>query len=347
MSRTTPSAQKSNLGGFHSAGRNLLLEKEAVLPGVAHARARVKASIKEYLQRLRRPDDSEEGQLLGGRALVRIKMSWANVNKERDVNLPHVHDGSELSGALYVSCPGQEQGSGQTGCSIVLADPRPAAQAGSALSVALNETSRKEIRAHAGDVLIFPSWLKHHVRPHLAWTEAERRISVSFNVDVELEPGPPPLKIIFKNLPAATEDVLVDPLVTQLKQLWATTVSLIPGEQKQVCKESLQAFANSLGDFGPQVPDVLSMSERSLPGVAHARVLIQQAVEAHVLREATSSLGGEAFVAISHSWAEVNRLTDLRGPMSRWDTSLSGILCVSCSLDCTVNLALCKLTCSR
>ena len=80
-------------------------------------------------------------------------------------NSPHSHDG-DLSGALYLSCPGEP-------CVITLLDPRVAAV--SAPEELLGSGTIAFNRAQGvgdvvqqleeGEVLIFPTWVEHHVPP--------------------------------------------------------------------------------------------------------------------------------------------------------------------------------------
>jgi len=158
---------------------------------------------------------TEAGGLQGGEAELEIFASWANVNGRADWNSPHGHDG-DLSGVLYLSCPGERRE-----CEIELLDPRVAAAAVSPMDAAERRAVAEaqgvgpvRRRLREGSVLIFPAWVEHHVPP-MAETAGDesvsKRISISFNCRVvSATPGPPPLRLRFKTppLPASARDEL-------------------------------------------------------------------------------------------------------------------------------------------
>lgn len=102
--------------------------------------------------------------------------AWVNINGKGDYNRVHNHkgllDGDALwCGVFYVEVP-DDSGS------IVFLDPR-----GSMLSdvnhVIYNNTNDYEILPKSGQLVLFPSWLQHHVLPN---KQSLERISVAFNV---------------------------------------------------------------------------------------------------------------------------------------------------------------------
>ena len=100
---------------------------------------------------------------------ARLIELWANINERGGYNTPHTHgESSDWSGVYYVDLP---KGAPPIG---FLAPHRGQLQA---------------VEAEAGTMLLFPSWLMHHVPPH----EGKKpRISVSFNISkIDLPPRPP------------------------------------------------------------------------------------------------------------------------------------------------------------
>jgi uncharacterized protein (TIGR02466 family) len=100
---------------------------------------------------------------------------WWNVMEEHDSHQLHIHPSSNLSGCFYVRY--------NDDCAhIAFRSPfeaqmmhQPQKHLGKYYS------SEWRPRLRSGDILIWPAWLYHEVRPQLSSTE--KRISVAFNVD--------------------------------------------------------------------------------------------------------------------------------------------------------------------
>lgn len=107
----------------------------------------------------------------------KISMSgWANVLRYGQYNSPHSHPNAFWSGVYYVSdnpTLGQHPLSGK----LELMDPRP----GASINYQDNNKlyGRFLLSPVDGQMIIFPSWLMHHVHPYFG---RDARISIAFNV---------------------------------------------------------------------------------------------------------------------------------------------------------------------
>merc|ERR1712008_616051 len=116
---------------------------------------------------------------LSGKVELRLLGVWANVHHSGHGHVTHAHPGV-LSGALYLDPGGPE------GTTLCMADPRPCRHAMEPVYDACSsgvESPRGMSGAalqglQEGDLLVFPSWLEHHVPLH---DKAQPRVSVSFN----------------------------------------------------------------------------------------------------------------------------------------------------------------------
>mgnify|MGYP002629736104 CR=1 FL=1 len=97
---------------------------------------------------------------------------WANVNPPGTYHPTHNHPNNYLSGVYYVAVP-------ETGSHLLFQDPRP--------GLILPPTAKHgRVTANAfvaqprpGRMIMFPSWLRHHVPSNEGTTE---RISIAFNL---------------------------------------------------------------------------------------------------------------------------------------------------------------------
>lgn len=99
---------------------------------------------------------------------------WANINPAGGFHPPHIHPNNLISGVYYLQTPPSAD-------SIVFHDPRPQAHYLAPVSTRLVAETQAEIQIEAkpGRMLLFPSWLRHSVRPNYG---NEERVSISFNV---------------------------------------------------------------------------------------------------------------------------------------------------------------------
>jgi uncharacterized protein (TIGR02466 family) len=112
--------------------------------------------------------------------------AWANVNRRGHGNEFHTHPGCYWSGTYYVD----DGGAGEDhtlGGEFEMQDPRGVAPAmyaptlGFAVPGGQSAGASELIRPKAGQMVLFPSWLLHAVRPYHGERE---RISVAFNFSV-------------------------------------------------------------------------------------------------------------------------------------------------------------------
>jgi uncharacterized protein (TIGR02466 family) len=97
--------------------------------------------------------------------------SWFNVHDRGGFNFLHLHDGTILSGSLYLQVP---EGSGP----LVFRDPRPGVLNSPIKGAGAN--AHKDVRLAPSDglMVLFPHWLEHYVEPH----ESDApRVAIAFN----------------------------------------------------------------------------------------------------------------------------------------------------------------------
>lgn len=160
--------QSSNHLGWHSP-RELFQRKEPAFQLlVSHIMAATTKSIRRYWPEFdpARHPISRDG--------------WVNVNGEGAFNGPHGHSSNHLSGTYYVTTPAS--GPGRSG-SIEFLNPAGAVTRLLPFGRKLIQT---DIRVHprAGQMLIFPSYLRHWVYPN---QDQEERVSIAFNILVTVE----------------------------------------------------------------------------------------------------------------------------------------------------------------
>lgn len=112
---------------------------------------------------------------------------WANVNAPGDANQLHCHPGAFWSGVYYVDAGGADREG--NGGELVLEDPRYPMAYSTVPDLVLRAADKKAMRSqHAirpatGRLVLFPSWLRHSVRPHRG---DRARISVALNLSLVL-----------------------------------------------------------------------------------------------------------------------------------------------------------------
>jgi uncharacterized protein (TIGR02466 family) len=109
--------------------------------------------------------------------------AWANVNRRSHGNEFHTHPGAYWSGTYYVDDGGSADDPALGG-EFEMQDPRGVAPAmyapllGFAVPGGQSAGASELIRPKSGQLVLFPSWLLHAVRPYRGERE---RISVAFN----------------------------------------------------------------------------------------------------------------------------------------------------------------------
>ena len=139
------------------------------------------------LQAARAAADRLTGNRMGQPVKVDWKMNaWANINRTGHANEFHTHPGAYWSGAYYV----EDGGIGadpSLGGEFELQDPRGIGPAMYAPNLAFTLPGMQSVGAselispRAGNMLIFPAWLSHAVRPYRG---TGMRISIAFNMSV-------------------------------------------------------------------------------------------------------------------------------------------------------------------
>lgn len=97
---------------------------------------------------------------------------WANINPPGTYHPTHNHPNNFLSGVYYVAVP-------ESGSQIVFQDPRPVAIMPRSGKIDRVTANASVTAVQPGRMVIFPSWLRHHVPSNDGTTE---RISLSFNL---------------------------------------------------------------------------------------------------------------------------------------------------------------------
>jgi uncharacterized protein (TIGR02466 family) len=163
MRAASPGIARSNQHGWHSEA-DFFGRAE---PGCAVLRGQIMAASRQAVQALAPGFDL-------GSVSVQAE-GWVNVNGPGAYNTPHDHPGWTLSGCYYVSVPAEEKG--RSGL-IEFLDTRMGV---SVFGVPDAEcfASKHAVRPAAGEMLLFPCWLKHWVYPN---ESTEERVSVAFNL---------------------------------------------------------------------------------------------------------------------------------------------------------------------
>ena len=113
--------------------------------------------------------------------IFKIDNMWCNINKYKDYNISHIHPNSLFSGVYYLKTP-KDCGN------LVFEHPCKY------LGYDWNENFIQDYVTHNSGIwkilpkknylFLFPSWLKHYVKPNL--NKKEDRISIAFNVTARL-----------------------------------------------------------------------------------------------------------------------------------------------------------------
>lgn len=167
---TNPGIDRSNIGGWHSDTDMTAWGGEPARSLATFAIGEVSAHMVDVARAGKRKFDWS------------IEM-WANVNKSGDANQLHCHPAAYWSGVYYPDPGGAERESG--GGELVVEDPRyPLAYMTVPDLLLKNDDqspmySQVAIRPEPGLLVLFPSWLRHSVRPHGGERE---RVSIALNL---------------------------------------------------------------------------------------------------------------------------------------------------------------------
>ncbi|MBP02452.1 MAG: hypothetical protein CMM25_06560 [Rhodospirillaceae bacterium] len=158
--------QKSNVGGWHS-GEDLLTWR---IPGIDKLQRWIVEAFNDLTAA------TSNNQKFHGKLELN---AWANLNRKGDYNSVHTHPACVWSGVYYVESGDPPNMDYPKSGSLELLDPRAGTEM-SAIPGAL-AGMQKNIHPSSGEIIVFPSWLKHHVHPYFG---TGNRISIAFNVRI-------------------------------------------------------------------------------------------------------------------------------------------------------------------
>ncbi len=162
----------SNVGGWHSNRRMIEWGGEA-----ARALAYKAMQMADLATRdIKSPDGSRFGW---------VPEMWANVSHKGASNQHHYHPGSYWSAVAYIDDGYEEETGHGLGGDLRLHDPRMPMLRMNAPDLRILDSNanpqhgESSIRPQTGMIVMFPSWLQHHVQP---FAGDGTRISVAINL---------------------------------------------------------------------------------------------------------------------------------------------------------------------
>jgi uncharacterized protein (TIGR02466 family) len=157
-----PSSRRSNIGGWRSS-QDLLEWREAE---IAILYGHIRDAATEMLRATMGP---------GGFSGNLVFHGWANVLRNGNYNTIHNHPESVWSGVYYVDA-GSVIDDSLSGL-LEFCDPRPFVEMTASPGAPFGRPLR--IQPEPGLMVLFPSWLYHHVHPYVG---DGARVSIAFNV---------------------------------------------------------------------------------------------------------------------------------------------------------------------
>ena len=151
---------KSNLGGWHSED---LYEE---YPTIVNLKKQILEHINIYAKEFKINRE------------LKIKSLWININEYKDCNMPHIHPGFILSGVFYIQA---SENSGDLTFHNPCEDNMESVLNTNILEYNSYNSSNWYFKPAENMLLLFPSWLKHMVKPNM--NKKQKRISISFNAD--------------------------------------------------------------------------------------------------------------------------------------------------------------------
>jgi uncharacterized protein (TIGR02466 family) len=170
---SAPTIGRSNVGGWHSA--------TDMLQWGGSPAAQLADLALRMVRRISALDDRDIDTLAWD-----VRM-WANVSPPGALNMSHAHPGVLWAAVFYVDM-GDPPAGGDAGGELYFEDPRfPVPQArmpGFRIKGLDGEPQpvERRIPTRAGQMVIFPAWLRHGVRPHKGTRD---RISIAMNIDAK------------------------------------------------------------------------------------------------------------------------------------------------------------------
>ncbi len=172
-----PSLARSNIGGWHSA-------TDMLDWGGPAAAALADTAVKM----------AKRASHFDGRDAATVEWTvkmWANVSPPGALNMSHAHPGVLWAAVYYIDmgvAPAASDGGGEAGGELFFEDPRfpvPFMRLPGFRLIGIDgqpQPIERRLPTEAGDLVLFPAWLRHGVRPHLGTGD---RISIAMNIDVK------------------------------------------------------------------------------------------------------------------------------------------------------------------
>jgi uncharacterized protein (TIGR02466 family) len=172
-----PSLARSNVGGWHSA-------TDMLDWGGPAAAALADTAVKM----------AKRASHFDGRDAATVEWTvkmWANVSPPGALNMSHAHPGVLWAAVYYIDmgvAPAASDGGDEAGGELFFEDPRfpvPFMRLPGFRLIGIDgqpQPIERRLPTEAGDLVLFPAWLRHGVRPHLGTGD---RISIAMNIDVK------------------------------------------------------------------------------------------------------------------------------------------------------------------
>lgn len=164
--RTIPGAGKTNIGGWHSPG-NIFEWTETPITTLYFW---VEKAMRRMVGIVAAAGEFECDLRLVG---------WANVLETGGYNLRHNHPNNAFSGVYYADAGDSDPEDELSGL-FEFVDPRPFIEMVPVPGAPFGRSF--PITPESGAMVLFPSWLYHHVLPYHG---ARKRVSIAFNAQVE------------------------------------------------------------------------------------------------------------------------------------------------------------------
>jgi uncharacterized protein (TIGR02466 family) len=145
----------SNVGGFQS--KDLNYKKNKLLNNLIK-------NLNKYI--------NDYSKIFSLKYELAISNIWININNHKDFNLEHTHPDSIISGSFYIKVPENSGNIIFHNQNNFYMDSKDVIIQNEYNSMTWGYEPKENL------LLLFPSWLKHHVEPNMS---NEARISMSFN----------------------------------------------------------------------------------------------------------------------------------------------------------------------
>ncbi|HWA14269.1 MAG TPA: putative 2OG-Fe(II) oxygenase [Burkholderiales bacterium] len=173
-SRSVPSVQRSNVGGWHSRP-DLALRQDAPFRAVIQG---IVARVKETVENLARQSGQQLPPMRMGAS------AWAMVMRNGDYTIPHDHADSHWSSVYYTDAGDADLAANPDSGMLAFVDPRHGGRPMPGLDLT---GSTFTAQPATGRLYVFPGWLYHYVH---AYRGTRPRVCVSCNVNFEVAAPP-------------------------------------------------------------------------------------------------------------------------------------------------------------